>query len=405
MRQSSFIEKLRTWIESKKGDWPQLVTSIGIKWLDEGLHDRGITRDLSWGIPVNAHEWGPNPEGVLPDADALKGKVFYVWFDAPIEYISATWEWAEAKARSEGRDRCDAREWLRWWRGDAASDVRYVQFMGKDNVPFHLVGFPCTIFGINENEAVRTQWKLVDYVKGFNWLNYYGAKFSTSQKRGIFLDNALDLLPADYWRWYLIANAPESSDSSFSWEHFQAIVNKDLADVFGNFVNRVLKFAALHFDRVVPAGDVWTETEQRLIPELAANIRRYTEHFELMQFRRSASDLRAIWAMGNEYLFAAEPWITIKTDRRRTGTCIRFSVNLIRLFGLLSAPIIPVAATRILSALRLPAPAAWPNPDKLAAELQSLPAGCAFDVPEVLFSKVSDSDVADWMGQFGGIPA
>ena len=121
---------------------------------------------------------------------------------------------------------------------EGATDVRYLQFMGKDNVPFHTVGFPVTLFGSQE------PWKVVDYVKGLNWMNYYGGKFSTSGNRGIFMDTALELLPADYWRWYLLANAPESDDSNFTWEHFQVTVNHDLADVLGNFVNRIAKFCA-----------------------------------------------------------------------------------------------------------------------------------------------------------------
>jgi len=152
---------------------------------------------LKWGVPVNAHEWGPNPRGMKPDVEALRGKVFYVWFDAPIEYIGATWEWADATAQSEGKDDF---AWTRWWKGKAAEDVTYVEFMGKDNVPFHTVGFPCTIIGVNARETVDSAWKLVDQLKGFNWLNYYGGKFSTSQKRGVFMDAALALLPADYWR-------------------------------------------------------------------------------------------------------------------------------------------------------------------------------------------------------------
>src|SRR5262249_52932538 len=159
------------WIEGKKGEWPHLVTSIALKWLDEGLQDRGITRDLKWGVPVNAADWAANPDGKKPDVAGLAGKVFYVWFDAPIEYIAATAEWAE-------RDK--SRDWASWWRGDAARDVTYVEFMGKDNVPFHTVGFPCTLFGINSTLPAAQQWKLVDRLKGFNWLNYYGGKFSTS---------------------------------------------------------------------------------------------------------------------------------------------------------------------------------------------------------------------------------
>ena len=173
----------------------------------------------------------------------MEGKVFYVWFDAPIEYIGATAEWADATGLGDAG-------WQRWWRTDeGADDVRYVQFMGKDNVPFHTLSFPATILG-----STGEPWKLVDYIKSFNYLNYEGGKFSTSQGRGVFMDQALEILPADYWRWWLMANVPEGSDSNFTWESFQAGVNKDLADVLGNFVSRVTKFAAARFGAAVPAG-------------------------------------------------------------------------------------------------------------------------------------------------------
>jgi methionyl-tRNA synthetase len=401
LKLTAFESRLRTWIESKRAEWPNLVTSIALKWLDEGLQDRGITRDLSWGVPVNAHQWGPSPEGRTPDVDGLKGKVFYVWFDAPIEYIGATWEWADAMARLEGCDRAGDHEWQRWWKGDAAADVTYVQFMGKDNVPFHTVGFPGTILAINELEPKHTRWKLVDELKGFNWLNYYGGKFSTSQKRGVFMNVALELLPADYWRWYLISNAPEGSDSSFTWEHFQAIVNKDLADVLGNFVNRVLKFAASRFESTVPEGGVWGQSEHELVSALASRISSYTEHLERRQFRKAASELRAMWVLGNEYVNVAAPWATVKSDRDKAAVGIRLSLNLIRLFAILSAPVIPESAARMLSALHLPRAPAWPTID-LSTELQALPTGHSFDVPNVMFRKVEDAQVAEWSARFGG---
>ena len=170
--QTKLADRIRAWIESKT-DWQTLARSIALKHLDEGLIDRGITRDLKWGVPVVGPDGGPRP--------GLEGKVFYVWFDAPIEYIGATEEWAQANDRT----------WRDWWRLDeGVDDVRYVQFMGKDNVAFHTVSFPATILGSGE------PWKTVDTLKAFNWLNWYGGKFSTSQGRGVFMDQALELLPA-----------------------------------------------------------------------------------------------------------------------------------------------------------------------------------------------------------------
>jgi methionyl-tRNA synthetase len=398
LKQTAFDAKLRSWIEGKKAEWPNLVTSIALKWLDEGLQDRGITRDLKWGVPVNAHAWGPNPKGERPDVEGLREKVFYVWFDAPIEYIGATWEWADAIAQNQGGD--DS-AWKRWWKGEAAAHVTYVEFMGKDNVPFHTVGFPCTIFGANTREPEGSAWKLVDQLKGFNWLNYYGGKFSTSQKRGVFMDTALELLPADYWRWYLIANAPESSDASFTWEHFQATVNKDLADVLGNFVNRIMRFGASRFGNAVPEGGAWGPAEQALEKTLEERIQMYQEQMLGMQFRRSAATLRSIWSAGNEYVDAAAPWTVFKADRDRAAAIVRVAINLIRLFAALSAPMIPAVAGRMLQALQLPAEPRWLS-GKLAADLQAMKPGHSFQVPEVLFGKIEDAQVEDWKSQFGG---
>lgn len=394
LRQTAFEGKLRAWIESKKAEWPQLVTSIALKWLDEGLRDRGITRDLEWGVPVNAESWGPNPAGARPDAAALKGKVFYVWFDAPIEYIGATAEWAHANGLAQSA-------WQSWWKGEAAQDVHYVQFMGKDNVPFHTVGFPCTLLGANER--TNEKWKLVDMIKGFNWLDYYGGKFSTSQKRGIFMDQALEILPADYWRWYLMANAPEGADSSFTWEHFQSVVNKDLADVLGNFVNRILRFAASRFSGRVPAGGAPGAEEEALLAALEMRVRALERSLEALEFRKSMAELRAIWVTGNEYVSRAAPWTAIKDDPARAAVAVRFGINLVHLFSHLSWAVIPDTARRMHEAL-MPAPEVIPWPHEPMAEFMTFVApGGPFAVPDVLFKKIDDAQVDTWKRQFGGV--
>ncbi|MDE2162595.1 MAG: methionine--tRNA ligase [Alphaproteobacteria bacterium] len=379
LKQSEFVEQLRAWIDSHEADWPNLVLSIARKWLDEGLKDRGITRDLEWGVPV------PDDIG----DGQLKGKVFYVWFDAPIEYIGATKEWSDARGKSDA-------DWQRWWRPASPADVTYFEFMAKDNVPFHTVGFPVTILGSGEN------WKLVDRVKGFNWLTYYGGKFSTSQKRGVFMDTALELLPADYWRWYLMANAPESADSSFTWEHFASVVNKDLADVLGNFVNRVTKFCAARFDGQVPAEGNYGAEEAALASELDRRIAQYDEHLEQVEFRKALAELRAIWVAGNEYLTRAAPWTAIKTDRAKAAVGVRMGLNLVHLFGHLVWPVIPSAARVIHDAI-MEAPDIIPWPTEPMAEfLDQLDAGQAVRVPDVLFAKITDEQVGEWQVRFGG---
>jgi len=379
LKQSEFVEPLRKWIDSHEHDWPHLVLSIARKWLDEGLNDRGITRDLEWGVPV--------PEDI--GDGKLKGKVFYVWFDAPIEYIGATKEWSDSRGKPDS-------EWQKWWRPEKQSDVTYFEFMAKDNVPFHTVGFPVTIFASGEN------WKLVDRIKGFNWLTYYGGKFSTSQKRGVFMNTALDLLPADYWRWWLMANSPEGADSSFTWEHFAAVVNKDLADVLGNFVNRVTKFCVSRFDGKVPGEGEYGDEEKALIAELDKRVAQYGAYLEDMEFRKALAELRAIWVAGNEYLTRAAPWTHVKTDRAKAAVGVRMGLNLVHLFGHLSWPVIPAAACSVHDAI-MPAPEVIPWPDgPMAGFLDQLEVGQAIRPPDVLFAKVTEEQLAEWKVRFGG---
>ncbi len=395
LRQKALKHKLRQWIvesskPSAKGKgWPTLTTSIALKWLDDGdgLQDRGITRDLDWGVPVKKGD---------QDWPGMEGKVFYVWFDAPIEYIAATKEWADANGQPD-------EAWQRWWRNDkGAEDVTYVQFMGKDNVPFHTLSFPATIMGSGE------PWKLVDYIKSFNYLNYDGGQFSTSQGRGVFMDQALSILPADYWRWWLLSHVPESSDSEFTWENFQTSVNKDLADVLGNFVSRITKFCRSKFGEAVPEGGVSAAESADspdkdghwLIHEVREHLTAYETHMEAMEIRKAATELRALWAAGNEYLQAAAPWTVHKTDPDRAAAITRLSLNLIRFYAVISAPFIPDAAAAMMAAMQT-ADESWP--EDVTEALQMLPAGHAFTVPDVLFRKITDEEREDWQQRFSGI--
>ena len=378
--QTVLQDRIRAWVESKP-EWPQLTRSIALKHLDEGLIDRGITRDLSWGIPVMKDGF-PRP--------GFEDKVFYVWFDAPIEYIGATVERAEALQLGDAG-------WESWWRTDkGASNVRYVQVMGKDNVAFHTVGFPVTLLGSGE------PWKTVDFLKSFNWLNWYGGKFSTSQSRGVFMDAALEIQPADAWRWWLTANAPEGSDTAFTWEQFASGVNKDLADVLGNFVNRILKFTETRFDGVVPDGGEPGPLEVKLAQTVEGHLAELTTQMEAFELRKAAQALRALWVAGNEYLTEAAPWTAIKTDRDRAAVVVRTGLNLVRLFALVSAPIIPTTAAVIAQSLGEPVPTAWPATN---GELDALPHGRAVKAPEVLFRKVDEEQITAWTERFGGAEA
>ena len=378
LMQSYLREKLNAWIEEKR-DWPILTTSIAKKWLNDGdgLQDRGITRDLDWGVPVRKGDqaW-----------PGMEDKVFYVWFDAPIEYIACAREWVDA---GKGSD------WERWWRTDkGADDVSYYQFMGKDNVPFHTLSFPATILGSGE------PWKLVDYIKSFNYLNYDGGQFSTSQGRGIFMDQALEILPSDYWRWWLLSHAPESSDSEFTWENFQTDVNKDLADVLGNFVSRVTKFCRSKFGEVVPSGGEYGQREQNLIDNLQLRLDAYQNRMEAVDVRKSAAELRAIWVLGNEYLQSAEPWAIFKDDPNAAAATVRMSLNLIALYGQLSEPFIPDASEILQSAMGQNRP---PWPESITDTLEQLKAGDIFTVPDNLFTKITDEQRLTWNEKFSGL--
>ena len=272
--------------------------------------------------------------------------------------------------------------------------MRYVQFMAKDNIPFHTLSFPSTLMGSAE------PWKLVDYIKGFNWLLYEGGKFSTSQGRGVFMNQALEILPSDYWRWWLLSNAPESNDSDFTWESFQNGVNKDLADVLGNFVSRITKFCRSKFGEVVPEGGAYGEAEAALAAEIQARLDDYERAMENIEIRRAAAALRAIWVAGNEYLQHAEPWAKFKTDPEAAAAIVRCGLNLVRLYAILSQPFIPDASEALLKALGLPADEPWP--ESAEAALNALAPGHAFATPDVLFAKISDERREELEARFAG---
>jgi methionyl-tRNA synthetase len=371
--QSKMAGRIRTWIDSH-GDWPILVTSIARKWLDAGLDDRSITRDLKWGFPVG---W-----------PGFEDKVFYVWFDAPIEYLGATKEWADLAPAS--------RDWRSWWY--EASEVRYVQFMGKDNIPFHSINFPITIMGSEE------PWKLVDYIKGFNYLTYYGGKYSTSEHRGVFMDDALEILPADYWRYALLANAPESDDSEFTWEGFALTVNKDLAGIFGNFVQRTFKLTTSRFGSQVPEGGEPGVAEAELAAGVDAALASYCEEMDAMRFRQAAFALRTLWTQGNLYLDRTAPWN--EADDARVACVLRTSINLARIEAIVSRPFVPFAAERLASDLRLSEEErAWPGAAE--QELHALQPSRPFNAGGPLFPRIGDkSNLQAWIREmeqrFGG---
>ncbi|MCL2440045.1 MAG: class I tRNA ligase family protein, partial [Alphaproteobacteria bacterium] len=347
LKLGSLEGRLREWIE--KRDWNKLVRGIANKWLKEGLESRAITRDLSWGVPV--------PLDVWPD---MAGKVFYVWFDAPIAYISMTKDFI-------GED------YLKWWSADSGDT--YYEFMGKDNVPFHTIFFPAMLM------ATEKPWKLVDYVCGQSFLNYKGGKFSKSAKRGIFADAAIAEFPEiDYLRWTLIKNIPETDDSDFSFEIMAGDVNSDLNNVLGNLCLRVAKFYAGKIGTVV-AHDF---TGELGIEEQVANFHRL---MEAREFKKAVAELRRIWAIGNEFIDRAAPWSVFKTDPAAAGEMLVRAMNIVVVGAALAQPFIPRLAQRVLDIFGL-------RVDGLNA-IPRIGAGVKLAVPEVLFEKITPERVAE----------
>ena len=367
------IEKrLAEWVKSKEPYWPDVAYSIAQKWLKEGLQERCITRDLKWGFPVNKVGY--------------EDKVFYVWFDAPIGYIGITKQWADEKPQE--------RDWKKWWLN--ADDVKYVEFMGKDNVPFHAIFFPAMLLGTGE------KWTFVDYLKGMSYLTFEGGKFSKSEHRGVFADKAVEEFPADYWRYWLMTNAPESSDSSFTFDGFVSTINKDLNGVLGNFVSRVLKMTASKFSPEVPAGGAFTSQENELISALQEKVNNYFSYLENMEFRKALNELRAIWVDGNNYISVAEPWSVIKENPERAAAILRVCINLIRIYAILSYPIMPKVAENMLAKLGLSVQdmPSLKNFD-VKEQIQFLKPGAKFEVGDALFERITPEKCQELKEKYG----
>jgi methionyl-tRNA synthetase len=365
LRQSALAGEIEAWLDTRRG-WPPQVLGIARGWLAQGLADRCITRDLEWGVPV-------------PRA-GFEGKVFYVWFDAPIGYIAATREWCE---KTGGR--LDD-----WW--GAQADVRHVQFLAKDNVPFHAITFPATLLGS------RLPLHTADVVKGVNWLLHEGGKFSTSRRRGVFLDQALGIATTDQWRWWLAANCPESADTDFTFRRFADGVNSDLADKLGNLVSRVLGLVATRCSGSVPDGKDG-EAEHDLQKALRSRLEALEDAHRSIDLRRAADAVRAIWDLSNAYVAAQAPWTLLKTDPERAAAVLRTAVGLVRVSAAVAHPFVPALSGRILGLLGEDAVPAWTtDPD----EALSLCCGVVIGKPAPLVVKLDDSWVDEQTQRFSG---
>lgn len=363
---------LKDWLITKEPFWPEVAYSIAQKWLKEGLQARCITRDLKWGFPVNK--------------PGYEDKVFYVWFDAPIGYIGITKQWAD----EDPDNRC----WKDWWYN--ASNVRHVEFMGKDNVPYHSITFPATLLGTGEN------WTQVDYLKGVSYLTFEGGKFSKSENRGIFAEDAIKEFPADYWRYWLMSNIPEASDTSFTFDSFASIINKDLNGVLGNFVSRVLKMTSSKLGNEVPAGGNLGALEEKLITTLQARINDYFKYMNELEFRKAFAELRQIWVEGNNYISEAEPWVVIKEDTEKASQILRTCINLIRIFAILSAPVMPTTSEKMLAKLGLKLSDIPSIKDfNIAQEITAIKAGTPFEVGDMLFERIPEERIAELKEKYG----
>ena len=355
-RYQEFLEK---WIlEGHKSDWKPNVYGQVKSWLDDELKPRAVTRDLDWGIPV--------------PVEGAEGKVLYVWFDAPIGYISSTKEWAER----EGKD------WRPYWQD---KNTELVHFIGKDNIVFHCIIFPAML-------KAEGSYILPTNVPANEFLNLEGNKLSTSKNWAVWLHEYLQDFPnqQDVLRYALTANAPETKDNDFTWKDFQARNNNELVAIFGNFINRVAVLTQKYYEGVIPAAgefnDIDTET-LRQITELTEKIEQSLERY---RFREAQQELMNMARLGNKYLADEEPWKLIKTDPERVKTVMYVALQIATALAVASEPFLPFTSEKLKRMLQLGA-ISWENLKTNATEL--LKAGHRIGTAELLFEKIEDAAI------------
>ena len=355
-RYQEFLEK---WIlEGHKSDWKPNVYGQVKSWLDDELKPRAVTRDLDWGIPV--------------PVEGAEGKVLYVWFDAPIGYISSTKEWAER----EGKD------WRPYWQD---KNTELVHFIGKDNIVFHCIIFPAML-------KAEGSYILPTNVPANEFLNLEGNKLSTSKNWAVWLHEYLQDFPnqQDVLRYVLTANAPETKDNDFTWKDFQARNNNELVAIFGNFINRVAVLTQKYYEGVIPAAgefnDIDTET-LRQITELTEKIEQSLERY---RFREAQQELMNMARLGNKYLADEEPWKLIKTDPERVKTIMYVALQIATALAVASEPFLPFTSEKLKRMLQLRA-ITWESLKTNATEL--LKAGHRIGIAELLFEKIEDAAI------------
>ena len=345
-------ERLERWIGSRK-TWRPQVTSLAQGWIREGLKKRSITRDLRWGVPI--------------PLDGYRDKVFYVWFDAPIGYVSATKEWAEGKGRGGS--------WKRIW---LDKDARIYNFLGKDNIPFHTIFWPGMLFA---HGGINLPYDVV----GLQFCNYEGDKISKSRNWGIFCENIPQAgLDPDIWRYYLVQIIPETRDTEFKWEDFKSKVNNELVANIGNFIHRTTTFTWNNFGGEVGGSGLGRDGE-----ELLRKARKLASEAEGLlgevRFRDALAKILAIADLGNEYFQRNQPWLLVKTDRARCEQVLHASLELCSAIGILLQPFLPGSSTRILALL-----GAKPRLSDLGKPRRRIKLAAK---PEVPFRKLEDGQI------------
>ncbi|OIQ29918.1 MAG: methionine--tRNA ligase [Bacteroidetes bacterium MedPE-SWsnd-G2] len=355
-------EFLKEWIlEGHKKDWKPNVYGQVKSWIDDGLRPRAVTRDLDWGIPV--------------PAEGGEGKVLYVWFDAPIGYISATREWAER----EGKD------WEPYWKDQ---DTKLVHFIGKDNIVFHCIIFPSML-------KAEGSYILPDNVPANEFLNLEGQKLSTSKNWAVWLPEYLTDFPGqqDVLRYALTANAPETKDNDFTWKDFQARNNNELVAIFGNFINRVVVLSNKYYEGIIPQPHEFSDIDQETLTKLAAYPAVIESSIERYRFREASQELMNLARLGNKYLADEEPWKVIKQDPDRVQTVMYVALQIASALAVLSEPFLPHTAIKlkgILNLSKLNTPLAW---EDVSSKSELIPAGHQIGKAELLFSKIEDKTI------------
>ena len=356
-RYQEFLEK---WIlEGHKNDWKPNVYGQVKSWLDDELKPRAVTRDLDWGIPV--------------PVEGAEGKVLYVWFDAPIGYISSTKEWAER----EGKD------WRPFWQD---KDTELVHFIGKDNIVFHCIIFPAML-------KAEGSYILPTNVPANEFLNLEGNKLSTSKNWAVWLHEYLQDFPnqQDVLRYALTANAPETKDNDFTWKDFQARNNNELVAIFGNFINRVAVLTQKYYEGEVPAAGVLNATDTETLQQLSELTQKIEQSLERYRFREAQQELMNIARLGNKYLADEEPWKLIKTDAERVKTVMYVALQVATALAITSEPFLPFTSEKLKNILQL-GTTAWEQVKQNPTAL--LPTGHKIGVATLLFEKIEDAAIA-----------